>query len=164
MLAEVIKEWRTASRMKVMATENATGVCKSAALLRDMINEQCYEVLFTGNFHGLCIEHIINIVEKECLSMVLYEFGDIRVALKCLPSSIKQRDLFEKVSIELGMKCTKVLDVEADMRQSSTVKIIVSAYKVCKKINAKISRILKWQGCQPQKLTWDRHEKCVKFS
>lgn len=58
-----------------------------------------------------------------------------------LRSFIKQRDLFEKASIELGLKCVGVPGVNVERQWSSTIKMSEAAYKVRTVVKAMINWI-----------------------
>lgn len=80
-----------------------------------------------------------------------------------LRSSIKRRYLFEKFSVELGVKCAGMPGVDFETRWSFNFKMISSTFKVPVVINAIINRLLEISGLVIAEVNWEWARKVCEF-
>lgn len=55
------------------------------------------------DFHVRRVAHVVNMAVKECLRIVRDIFNDVRALINSFFSSVKRRDIYDQVCVELGL-------------------------------------------------------------
>lgn len=145
LLHEVIQSWEIGGQVPEISTYNVSDVCSgvSKLLLRFAGDGQAQPILEV--FHATCIVHVVYITVKDCVGMIREEIGKILSFKNSIRASVKRRDIFESVKIELGERAKfPVLEVETCW--SSTSVMIKSAQATCLILNAECNRALNSSG------------------
>lgn len=139
LLQEFIQSWDIEGRVSAITTENASDVCSGVSTLLTRLVSEGQESPNLEDFYDRCIADVVNIAVKECMGMIREEIGQIRSLVNSVRASVKCRDLFENIPIELGERAAlPFLDVETHW--SSTFVMMKSAFTARRIFNAVCNR------------------------
>lgn len=138
-LNDVIESWELSKDIRAITTDNAADMCNRLKKLRENLNGShpglyaCHK-----SFHVWCIAHVINLAVKECMSVVHIQIGKIRAVINSIRPSVKRRDIFNDIRVELGdMSDLPCMDCET--RWCSTFTMIKKAFSCRLVINAVVN-------------------------
>lgn len=104
--------------------------------------------------HVRCVAHVIDISIYECMRIVHNGVEKIRNSLNRIRASVKLRDIFEAVRVELNILMTlPCLDV--DTRWYKTFTMIHKADQVCCLLEGVAERVPELQEFNTREADWD---------
>lgn len=162
-LFDVIQDWDLGKDIRAITTDNAADMCKGVSTLCSNLNSMFPSAhRDLSSFHVRCIAHIVNLGVQDCMAPVHGQITKIRAILSSLRCSVKRRDVFEEVCLELGQRVSlPCLDCET--RWSSTFEMIKKSFNIRRVINATASRIEELSSSLVTEAEWKTAEKVMSF-
>lgn len=111
--------------MRGITTDNTADMIEGVELLRrELYSSTCFnEYKVTRNFHNRWVAHVLSLAVKEYMKMIYDKLAKIRKLLAFIRSSIRRRDQFGDVKVEVGPKC-EVPRLHVEIRLSSIFQMI----------------------------------------
>lgn len=86
--------------VRAITTDNSADIVLRMSLLHQTLRDLFH--LSLEDFHVRCIGHVINITVKDFLFFILKLIDAINSLVNSIRCSVKRRDTFQKVVVELG--------------------------------------------------------------
>ena len=100
LLYSMLQDWGIMDKIRALATDNASYICATMVLSRELVLEMCGLSRSVQDFHVRCLAHVVHLAVKHCLHLVRNEVESIRNLIGFQRSSEKRRDAFERVCAE----------------------------------------------------------------
>lgn len=140
-LLDTVKTWNLERLVYSITTDNATDIVKGVKLLRKHLYKT-YSMEShrpDGNFHVKCLAHVLNLAVKECMGLIHDKITKIRKLIGCLQCSVKRKDVFNDVKVELGLRL-ELPGLDVDTRWSFTFNMIRKRYAASRVPSAVVTR------------------------
>lgn len=134
----VIEKWELQSKVRAMTTDNVADIVPVMSLLHQTLPNPFH--LNLKYFHLRCIEHVIKIAVKNFLSLIRKYKDAIRSLVTSIRCSVKLRNTFQKVVVELGETEVVLPGLYVDTRWSSTYMMITNAFGAQNVLNGAVHR------------------------
>lgn len=100
---------------------------------------------------------------KDCSNRMHSTIYSVSSIINAMPSSVKRRDLYEKISIELDVSFSGLLDIDVETQWSSTFAVIDKEYKSRVVFNALVSQIPELTDVSITEQEWERPKQVCDF-
>lgn len=101
-LLETIDSWELRKRLRSITSDNASDVCSGVARRFANLSLESYVCSSLRNFHVRCIAQDVNLGVEECFEPIRSQMNNIRGLLNSIRTSVKRRDMFANIQVELG--------------------------------------------------------------
>ena len=103
LLISVINELDLAEKIQCITIDNGSGMCAGIKILHEKpaVNGGAHDDL--RSFHIRCVAYVFNLAVKECLHIFREEVNNIRDLISSVRSSVKRREKFNILKVELGL-------------------------------------------------------------
>lgn len=127
LLYDVLESWNLCKKVREITSDNVSDVCNGISKLLGRLLTEAHTTSNLEDFHLLCFANVVSLGVEECLGLIGEETLTIRSLINSIRASVKRRDIFASVKIELGDNANlPVLDVET--KGSSTFPMIKYAF------------------------------------
>lgn len=143
-------------------TDNGTGICRVVNFPFSDLNPTFPAVHTIFSFSLRCIEYMICLYVKECMALFHRKISQIRNILNYFRCSVKRRDVFQEIGIELGQSVT-LSTLYCETCCLSTFEMIRTGYSIRRVIIVSASRIEELSFCAVMEAEWKTAEKVMTF-
>lgn len=114
--------------IRAVTTDNASDMRKGLKKLCDDLSTASPGTYCDSSaFHVRCVSHVVNMAVVECMAVVHTHITKIRYLINSIRSSVKLRDIFNEVHIELEVNIDLPC-MECETRWFSTLTMIRKSF------------------------------------
>lgn len=107
-------------KLMVITTDNRSGIFSGVSRFHHGLFSYVDGAFNLSDVYVRCIGHVVKLAVKKCMKIFHGQFATIRSLLSSVRPSVKRRDLFETVKVELGITNVQIPGLDVETRWSST--------------------------------------------